>query len=182
MNAKIKSNKKTTISPKAIIFWSIMGAIVLALIILFIIRVAQKKDIKSYSKLESLQGQELYTQKESSYYVLIYDYANDEAMKDFDESVFMYLTFYRDNKNKANKLYKFDITDRVNKMCLSENTNLDGTSQFPTPNQKYGSDANVLEILESDLPILVLIQDGSIVDSFEGTSEIQTQLNSDIRK
>ena len=181
MNSKMKSNKKTAMSPKAIVFWSIMGALVLALIILFIIRVAQRKNITSYSKVDSVQGQELYLQKEDSYYVLIYDFAPDEAMKDFDNTVFMYLTFYRDNKAKANKLYKFDITDRVNKMCLSDNTNLDGTSQFPSPNQKYGTETNVLEVLSDDLPILVLVQNGQITQSYEGTSAIQTQLNSDMK-
>ena len=181
MNAKIKSNKKTDISPKAIVFWSIMGAIVLALIIFFIIRVAQKKDIQSYSKVDSVQGQELYTQSEQSYYVLIYDFKGSEDMKDFDNNVFMYLTFYRDNKNKANKLYKFDITDRVNKMCLSDTCNIEGTTAFPSPNQKFNQDTTtILEVVEEELPILVLVSNGEIVSSYEGISAIMTQLNSDI--
>lgn len=181
MNAKIKSNKKSSISPKAIVFWSIMGAIVVTLIVFFIIRVSQKKDIQSYSKVESLQGQELYTQKESRYYVLIYDFKGTEEMKDFDNNVFMYLTFYRDNKTKANKLYKFDITDRVNKMCLADTCNIDGTTAFPSPNQKFNQDTStILEVMEEELPILVLVVDGEIASSYEGTSAIMTQLNADI--
>ena len=183
MNSKITSNKKKNISVKSIVFWSIMAAVVLGLITMFIIRAVQKKDITSYTKLESVQGQELFAQKESEYYVLIYDFAGESAMEDFDKTVFQYLTYCRDNSLKGTKVYKFDTDDLINKMCLGDECNLVGTSSFPTPNQKFSQDQSaIISVAADECPVLVVVSGGQITTAYEGTSEILTQLNSQMSK
>ena len=183
MNSKIKSNKKSSVPVKSVVFWSIMGAVVLGLIIMFVVRAVQKKDITSYSKVESVQGQELFAQSEDEYYVLVYDFEQDEAMEDFDKTVFQYLTYYRDNKTKANKLYKFDIDDLINKMCLGDECNLVGTTSFPTPNQKFTKDTStIISVVSAECPVLLVVSGGTITNAFEGSSEVLTQLNSIMNK
>lgn len=188
MNSKqLKTNKRKEISAKTFVFWGIMAAIVVFLITLLIIRIAQKKDITSYDKVDALVGQEIFSQDEDSYFVLVYDYKGEEAMEDFDKTIFHYLTYRRDNKSAdkdgAYKLYKFDITNKVNATCISDDSNLSGASQFPTPNQKFGPDTTgLLTVASEDLPILLVISNGSVSQYYKGVTDILTLINGLIKK
>ena len=188
MNSKsLKNNKKREVSAKTFVFWGIMAAIVVFLLTLLIIRIAQKKNITSYDRVDELVGQEIFTQEEDTYFVLVYDYASDEAMEDFDKTMFAYLTYRRDNKNAdkdgAYKLYKFDITNKVNATCLGDNSDLSGASLFPTPNQKFSSDTTgLLTIASEDLPILLVISNGAVSSYYKGVTDILTEINSLISK
>lgn len=188
MNSKqLKSNKKRELSAKSFVFWGIMAAIVVFLLTLLIIRIAQKKDITSYDKVDALVGQEVFTQKDESYFVLAYDYKKDEAMEDFDKTVFHYLTFVRDNSNAsktgAYKLYKFDTTNKVNATCIGEESDLTGATTFPSPNQKFNEGStSLLQIANEDLPILLVVSGGSVTNYYKGVTDILTFLNSLITK
>ena len=188
MNSKqLKSNKKREISAKTFVFWGVMAAIVIFLLTLLIIRIVQKKNINSYDKVDALVGQEVFNQSEDNYFVLVYDYAGDEAMEDFDKTMFSYLTYYRDNssesKNGAYKLYKFDITNKVNATCIGDESNLTGASLFPSPNQKFNSDTTgLLTVATEELPILLVISNGSVSSYYKGVTDILTHINSLISK
>jgi len=170
MNSKLK--KKKTYSKKAIIFWSFMALLVLVLIVALIVRVGQSRDVSSYNSVDQIYGQELYSQDEAEYYVLFYNFNGEKEFEEFDNAVFQYLTYYRDNA-KAIKLYGMDSDEYRNRLCLVNNDqseNISGTTAYP--NNFNNGESNVLKVNEDNLPLLLVIKDGSVSEYKSGKSSI----------
>ena len=58
-----------------------------------------------------------------------------------------------------------------------------GATTFPSPNQKFNEGStSLLTIASEDLPILLVISDGSVLNYYKGVTDILSELNSLIAK
>lgn len=185
MATLIKNNKKNKISPKAITFWSIISAITLVLIITLIVLFIQNLQLTDKDDLKYLEGNEIFSQEENKYFVLVYDFEVDdeEALDDFEKIILNYQTFlkkYYGNKIEgteyAFKLYAVDSADPSNYKAIVKDvkeSNINGTSavtnSFATPEE-------LLRIAESDLPTLLIIENGQVASYKTGIGNVSKHL------
>lgn len=170
MNNKFK--KKKSVSKKSIIFYSFMGVVVLTLLAILVVKLAQTRDVNSYDRLEMITGPDLFNIEEDEYFVLVYNFNGEKEYETFDNSVFKYLTFERDNR-KATSIYGMDIDENQNKPCIVGETDTQSVSsatQFPNRNNTGAS--GVLYIRETNLPMLLVITDGKVSAYKTGETEI----------
>ena len=178
----LKSNKKNKITKKSIIFWGSVAAAVVILIIACIITALNNRSIINYEKLlkdDSVVGQEIFTQEEKSYIVLFYNFEYEKEMEAFDADVYTYLEYYRNNSSKENalKLYAADCDEYSNKICLvTESSNITGTTTYP--GNSLASSSSQLKINNADVPVLLIVSEGSITDYKTGETAIKQYLQS----
>ena len=98
MSTLVKNKKKQSLSPKAAIFWSLICAITLVLVVSLIVLFIQNYKANSKDDIEYLTGNEIFTQKEDTYFVLVYDFntpEEDEELEYFDKVVLNYQSFLK---------------------------------------------------------------------------------------
>ena len=185
MATLIKNKKKNTINPKAITFWSIISAITLALIITLIVLFIQNLQLTDKDDLKYLKGNEIFSQEESKYFVLVYDFDVDdeEALDDFEKVVLNYQTFlkkYYGNKIEgteyAFKLYAVDSADPSNYKAIVKDvkeSNITGTSAVTN---SFATSEELLRIAESDLPTLLVIENGEVSSYKTGFGNVSKYL------
>ena len=185
MATLIKNKKKNTINPKAITFWSIISAITLALIITLIVLFIQNLQLTDKDDLKYLKGNEIFSQEESKYFVLVYDFDvdDDEALDDFEKVVLNYQTFlkkYYGNKIEgteyAFKLYAVDSADPSNYKAIVKDvkeSNITGTSAVTN---SFATSEELLRIAESDLPTLLVIENGEVSSYKTGFGNVSKYL------
>lgn len=179
MNDKFK--KKKNVSKKSIIFWSLMGLILLTLLTVLIVKVAQTREISSYNKLEMITGPDLFNQDDEKYFVLVYNYNGEKDLETFDKSMFKYFTYHRDN-GKATNIYGMDIDENQNKPCLittESKQSVSGATEFP--NRTNGSNSTVLKIYEENTPMLLVISGGSVTEYKTGENEIMSYIKDQMK-
>lgn len=185
MASLIKNKKKNTISPKAITFWSIISAITLALIITLIVLFIQNLKLTDKDDLKYLEGNEIFSQEESKYFVLVYDFEVDdeEALDDFEKVVLNYQTFLKkyygkeiDDTEYAFKLYAVDSANPSNYKAIVKDvkeSNITGTSAVTN---SFATQEELLRIAESDLPTLLVIEDGKVASYKTGFGNVSKHL------
>ena len=149
-----------------------MGVVVLTLLAILVVKLAQTRDVNSYDRLEMITGPDLFNIEEDEYFVLVYNFNGEKEYETFDNSVFKYLTFERDNR-KATGIYGMDIDENQNKPCIVGETDTQSVSsatQFPNRNNTGAS--GVLYIRETNLPMLLVITDGKVSAYKTGETEI----------
>lgn len=191
MASLVKNKKKNTISPKAITFWSIIGAITLALIITLIVLFIQNLQLTDKDDLKYLEGNEIFSQEESKYFVLVYDFEVDdeEALDDFEKVVLNYQTFLKkyygnkiDGTEYAFKLYAVDSANPSNYKAIVKDvkeSNITGTTAVTN---SFANPDTLLRIAESDLPTLLVIENGEVASYKTGFGNVQKYLQEIIDK
>ena len=191
MASLVKNKKKKSINPKAITFWSIIGAITLALIITLIVLFIQNLKLTDKDDLKYLKGNEIYSQEESKYFVLVYDFDVDdeEALDDFEKVVLNYQTFLKkyygkkiDSTEYAFKLYAVDSADPSNYKAIVKDvkeSNIKGTTAVTN---SFATDGELLRIAESDLPTLLVIENGKVTSYETGIGSVCNYLQKIIDK
>lgn len=178
---KLKSNKKQKLSVKTIVFWACFLVAVITIIVVLCIKAGSNKTVHSYDGLlndQAVAGQDIFKQKEDTYLVLFYDFNNRKEMETFDKTIYTYLDYYRDNKNKKDvyKLYAADTDEYANMLCLSDKSNYDGVSLYPGISVEQ-DESKILKVKEDDLPVLIIITDGKVSDKKIGETTILDYLN-----
>lgn len=172
MNDKLR--KKKNVPTKAVVFWTAMGILLLVLVALLVVRIAQTREVSSYNNVEMISGQEMFAQKEDTYYVLFFDFEDTKENESFNNGMYKYLTYHRDNL-KATKLYGMDSDATENAKCFVKDTEkIDGANQFP--NYLNNDSSTVLKVKESSLPLLLVVEDGEVSEHKSGESEILSYL------
>ncbi len=172
----IQSNKKNKISPKAITFWSIISAITVALIVTLIVLFIQNLQLTAKDDLKYLEGNEIFSQEEGTYFVLVYDFEveDEEELDDFEKVVLNYQTFLKkyygdkiDGAEYAFKLYAVDSANPSNYKAIVKDVKESNISGTTAVTNSFATDSKtLLRIAESDLPTLLVIKDGK-VDSYK---------------
>lgn len=160
MNSKYKTKKN--VSKKPIIFWSIIGALVLILVIMLIVRIAKTKEVSSYGRLDMITGQQMFNQDENNYLVLFYNFNGEKQYEEFDKGMYRYLTYVRDNA-KATAIFGMDTDANQNRICFVSNQaseSISGATQFP--NAYNSGESGVLHVYEDNCPILFIFTDGKL--------------------
>lgn len=171
MNDKLRRKKQ--ISKKSIIFWSFMALLLVVLLTLLGVRLGQTREISSYKKLDMITGEELFVQDDDKYFVLFYGFEGSKEYESFDNGMYKYLTFCRDNL-KHTKIFGMDANKPNNRKCFSDQEKIDGATEFP--NALNASSSTVLKVLESELPILFVIEEGSVTTHYSGENAILSYL------
>lgn len=172
MNDKLRRKKQ--VSKKAVVFWSVMAAIVVFLLVMLFIRIGQTREVSSYKNLEMISGEEMFVQEDDKYYVLIYNFADDKDYETFDNGMYKYLTFCRDNM-KHTKIYGLLSTKANNRKCFTTGDDkIEGATQFP--NALNEGESNVLKIKESTLPMLLVIENNEVKEYKSGENAILSYL------
>lgn len=184
MSAKtLKNNKKTKISKKSYIFWGAIAAAVILLIVSLIIFALNNRGIVNYENVEFLDGQEIYEQEEDKYLVLFYNFEYEKDMETFDNTVYTYLEYYRNNSSKDGvlKMYGADCDTETNRVVLVDgSSNIQGTIKHPfgAPSWTNPDASTILKINNSEVPVLLIISEGSVTDYKTGETAINIYLQS----
>ena len=191
MATLIKNKKKNTISPKAITFWSIICTITLALIITLVVMFIQNLQLTSKDDLTYLQGNEIFSQEESTYFVLVYDFEveDEEELDDFEKIILNYQTFLKkyygkkiDGSEYAYKLYAVDSADPSNYKAIVKDTKESVITGTTAVTNSFASSDKLLRIAESDLPTLLVIEDGEVISYKTGMGNVSKYLQEIIDK
>lgn len=190
MGNLVKKKKNNKISPKVIAFWSIIGAITVALVVTLIVLFVQNYRLKDQDDIECVSGVEIFNQEEDKYYVLVYNFeSNEENVDEFEEFILSYLTFLKkyggDEYNgevTALNLYGADTSLRDNnKIITSDESKENITGAYAITDSLSGSTSGLLRIYDENLPILLVIENGKVVDYKETQGTIQQFLNEIIK-
>ena len=188
MSTLVKNKKKQSLSPKAAIFWSLICAITLVLVVSLIVLFIQNYKANSKDDIEYLTGNEIFTQKEDTYFVLVYDFntpEEDEELEYFDKVVLNYQSFLKkyegkkvNGEEKAFKLYGVDTALPENyKIVVSkeDEEKISGTSKI-TDAFISDTDSSLLRIYEKHLPTLLVITEGKVTNYVTGRGSISKYL------
>lgn len=182
MSAKtLKNNKKTKISKKSYIFWGAIAAAVILLIVSLIIFALNNRGIVNYENVEFLDGQEIYEQEEDKYLVLFYNFNYEKDMETFDNTMYTYLEYYRNNSSKDGvlKMYGADCDTETNRVVLVDgDSNIQGTTKHPfgAPSWTNPDATTILKINETSVPVLLVVTDGTVTDYKTGETAISVYL------
>lgn len=144
-------------------FWSILGVLTVAFIIIVIVMFIELKPIKSYDDISdnnlNLIGQEIFTQDETEYFVYIYNsnFNNNKIdrkkAEELKPAIFSYFNFVKRYSKKDNiiKIYGLDVNYFENRGCVGKVNNFSNVTNF----------AN-FEVKEGDIPVLLRINQGRI--------------------
>lgn len=126
----IKTDKD--LKRRGIVFFSVLGAILIIFLIAFIVVLSRFNDFKSYEKIARkgyvIEGNKLFTLSAGDYYVFIYSSEdtgryNVEKQEELESHIVNYFNFYKQNKHQYESemapMMLMDIADPVNKRCLS---------------------------------------------------------------
>lgn len=178
MNSKgLKSNKKQKVSVKTYVFWGSVFAAVLVLIILLVINAANNRTINNFDSMDYVKGNQVFTVDEDEYFVLFYDFAGEKRMEEFDNVVLKYLQYQRNNKLKATPVYGADLDEYSNKLFIYDSSNIEGTTTYPGNTFVDVTDSSVLRFKNDDIPLLILIKDGEVTNSYEGETAVKEYLS-----
>ena len=188
MRTLVKNKKKQSLSPKAAIFWSLICAITLVLVVSLIVLFIQNYKANSKDDIEYLTGNEIFTQKEDTYFVLVYDFntpEEDEELEYFDKVVLNYQSFLKkyegkkvNGEEKAFKLYGVDTALPENyKIVVSkeDEEKISGTSKI-TDAFISDTDSSLLRIYENHLPTLLVITEGKVTNYVTGRGSVSKYL------
>ena len=187
----IRSKKGQKLDPKAVVFWSIIGAITVALLVSLIVIFVQNLQITNKEKFTYLEGNEIFNCEQEEYFVVVYDFdlETDKTEDEFEKVLLNYLTFlkkYYGNKIEdveyAHKLYAVDSSAEANYKAIVKDTkesNIDGTTAVT--NTFVDSD-QLLRIASKDLPTLLVVRDGVIAEHKTGEDAISKYLQEIIDK
>ena len=188
MSTLVKNKKKQSLSPKAAIFWSLICAITLVLVVSLIVLFIQNYKANSKDDIEYLTGNEIFTQKEDTYFVLVYDFntpEEDEELEYFDKVVLNYQSFLKkyegkkvNGEEKAFKLYGVDTALPENyKIVVSkeDEEKISGTSKI-TDAFISDTDSSLLRIYENHLPTLLVITEGKVTNYVTGRGSVSKYL------
>ena len=84
MSTLVKNKKKQTISPKVVVFWSLICAITLVLVVSLIVLFIQNYKANSKDDIEYLTGNDIFAQEESTYFVLVYEFNTPEENEELE--------------------------------------------------------------------------------------------------
>ena len=188
MSTLVKNKKKQTISPKVVVFWSLICAITLVLVVSLIVLFIQNYKANSKDDIEYLTGNDIFAQEESTYFVLVYEFntpeENDE-LEYFDKVVLNYQSFLKkyggkkvDGEEHAFKLYGVDTALPNNyKIIVSDEDDekISGTSKV-TDSFISDTDASLLRIYEDNLPTLLVITEGKVESYVSGRGSVSKYL------
>lgn len=190
MGNLVKKKRNNKISPKVIAFWSIIGAITVALVVTLIVLFVQNYRLKDQDDIECVSGVEIFNQEEDKYYVLVYNFdSKEENVDEFEDFVLSYLTFLKkyggeeyNGEVTALNLYGADTSLRDNnKIITSDESKENITGAYAITDSLSGSTSGLLRIYDGNLPILLIIEDGKVVDYKETQGTIQQFLNEIIK-
>lgn len=111
----------------------------------------ENNEVSSVIQYDEIMIGTLLTQKESEYYVLVYDYLDDN--KDIYET---YISMYT-NKNNSLNIYTSDLTSDFNKKYIAEKSDF---------NFESVKDLKIKDIT------LFKIKDSKIIEYYEGSKEV----------
>ena len=192
MSTLVKNKKKQSLSPKAAIFWSLICAITLVLVVSLIVLFIQNYKANSKDDIEYLTGNEIFTQKEDTYFVssflvgiLIFLKHENEELEYFDKVVLNYQSFLKkyegkkvNGEEKAFKLYGVDTALPENyKIVVSkeDEEKISGTSKI-TDAFISDTDSSLLRIYENHLPTLLVITEGKVTNYVTGRGSVSKYL------
>ena len=188
----VKNKKNKKINPRVVTFWSIISAITLALLISVIVLFIQNLELTSKDDLKYLEGNEIFNQKEEKYFVLVYgfDVQNEEELDDFEKVVLNYQTFLKkhygdkiEGTEYAFRLYAVDSAKPSNYKAIVKGvkeSNITGATAVT--NSFSSSSDELLRISENDLPTLLIIENGEVINYKSGVGNIQKYLQEIIDK
>ncbi len=181
MNSRnLKSIKKTELTLKTFIVWGVI-LITLVLMIVFGVQACnRRKSIKSYASVEMVSGQQIFNQEEANYMVLVYGFNGEKEFETFDNTVFKYLEYQRNNSKKEGvlKVYGADIDEYSNKVCLTTgDSNINNTTKY-AGNSLESDTSAILRINDKQIPVLLIINDGTVTKYQAGESSILDYLQS----
>ncbi len=168
MNKKYQKPKQ--LSYKSIIFWSIIAVITIIFLIVMVVKFAQSRTVNSYSSLKQVSGEQVFSQKDDTYLVFVYNsYDENSATKDeFDQLMFNYITFakrYAKNNDDVFAIYGLNVNKPENSRAIVSGDNVSesirGINKFEN-----------LKISKNNVPLLLIIKDGAVSDYKATNSDI----------
>jgi hypothetical protein len=176
MNKK-NSNLTKSNKTKLITFWSLISLFTIAFIVIIIVMFIELRPFEDYSDIKEseleLVGKELFENKETEYFVYIYNSNKENNIIDTEKAeelkpiVFNYFNFVRQHSRRENviKIFGFDVKNSVNKVVVGKTNSSIEQAGFEN-----------FKVNEAELPMLVLISDGKINSRNIYMSEIQDTL------
>lgn len=136
------------------------AAAVITIIFLTLILVFACGKVKSVEKMKQINYSDLYTQKETEYYVYIY--ADDQERNDwYSPIVVEYANYVRTHSSKT-KIYAYNFNASGNSKITNE---LSGTI-----------------VVGTDIPGLIKIENGKVSEKYLTYTKLNNQLTSEMNK
>lgn len=155
--------------PKVIVFWSIIGVITITFVLSIVLMFINSREIKNYRDMDNLVRDSMFTQNETVYFVYVYGSTdNDTEKADYvNPTIFNYLNFVKHNSRKDGviKMYGLDIDYFENRSALSNAHSAFGISTFAD-----------FKVNRNELPILIVVDSGRVVDRRVKEQEIEETL------
>lgn len=175
MNRNIANKNK--VSSGSVIFWSVMGILVLIFIGFVILKFVNSKGEKTLKDLVNIKEQQVFEQK-GTYYVYVYSIqgVTDEKTEldvasELEETITNYLNFEKTNKD-APKLFGM-LVDSSKGSYENYRTLIKGNSKTDIVGI---SNFNDLKINVKNVPMLFKVENGKIVAQYLTVSDIEAIL------
>lgn len=169
------SKKQLNNKPKVVVFWSMIGVITITFILSIVLMMVNSREISSYQEMDNVVRDGLFTQEEVMYFVYVYG-SNTNATEKADyvnPTIFNYLNFVKLNSRKDGvmKMYGLDIDYFENRSALSDAHSSFGISTFAE-----------FKVNKNELPIVLVVDSGRIVDRRVKEQEIEETLQDAIKE
>lgn len=169
------NKKQLNNKPKVIVFWSMIGVITITFILSIVLMMVNSREISSYQEMDNVVRDGLFTQEEVMYFVYVYGSSNNATEKaDYvNPTIFNYLNFVKLNSRKDGvmKMYGLDIDYFENRSALSDAHSSFGISTFTE-----------FKVNRNELPIVLVVDSGRIVDRRVKEQEIEETLQDAIKE
>ena len=184
MSNLVKNKKGQKVNPKLVVFWSIISAITIGLVVTLIVLFIQNLSLNDKDDITYLSGNEIFQQEDNKYYVLVYDFnSSEDDLDELEEFVLNYQTFLKKYYGKdvndavtALKLYGVDTALPINKKIIIENgtENIEGATAVT--NSLSNDSSKLLRIDDENLPVLLVIENGTVSDYVDTQNGIKNYL------
>lgn len=141
-----------------ILFYGALGVITVLFATLILVFAIGK--VRTVDKMKQINYSDLYTQKESTYYVYIY--ATDQARNDWYDDIVVEYANYSRTHSSATKIYAYDF-------------NAQGNSRIT--NELSGS-----VTLGKEIPGLIKIENGKISEKYLSYTKLNNELTKAMKK
>lgn len=171
-----KNENTKNLNIKLTAFWSLVGVFTLAFIITTIVMSITLRPVNSFSDIKrdnlALVGNDMFTQKESEYYVYVYSGGSNTNIdnakaEEINQGIFNYFNFVKHNSKSDGvmRIYGLDIDFISNRSIVSNYDFYNGVTSFEE-----------FRLNEKKLPVLLRIVDGGIDHVSFTTSDILSEL------
>jgi len=169
--------RKNKVSYKVIIFWSIIGFLTLFFVGYVIYRFVEQLNVQTFEDINNLTGDQIFEQS-GTYYVFVYSKKGIEGHDDIltkkaelEQTIENYLTYAKRNEG-AYKLYGMNV-DIGNDNYGNYGALVFGTQ---TTNVRNVTNFKQFKVHVDDLPLLVKISGGRVVEQYITVNEIKAEL------